>query len=48
MLAQVANPENGDPNAGMFILLSYCFSGFTLRTVATAAPGIAIPFPLEK
>jgi hypothetical protein len=23
-----ANPENGDPNAGMLILLSYFFSGF--------------------
>jgi hypothetical protein len=23
-----ANPEKGDPNSGMFILLSYFFSGF--------------------
>jgi hypothetical protein len=25
-----ANPEKGDPNSGMFILLSYFFSGFRL------------------
>src|ERR1039458_8265049 len=32
-----ANPEKGDPNPGMFILLSYLFSGFRLTASSQAA-----------
>src|SRR5450830_1626181 len=32
-----ANPEKGDPNSGMFILLSYFISGFRPTTSSSAA-----------
>src|SRR5450759_5653886 len=32
-----ANPEKGDPNAGMFILLCYFFSGFRPTASSQAA-----------